>query len=117
LTAEYLLGPTEGNATEAARVGWVNSEFSTKVALQNHVEFVANRIAKLHIEVIKAHKMSINEQRPSRAALRRDLERFNSLASQVFTQATVARILISSHNESREFEDDFNNNLVKALES
>ena len=116
LAMEYLLGATEVNATEAARVGWVNSVYSTAEELRAHVDDVAKRIAATHIEVIKAHKASVQEQAPSRDARLRDLQRFAYLASQPYIQPDVAKILRVSHNQSRQFELDVNENIRKAVD-
>lgn len=116
LATEYLLASTEVNATEAARVGWVNSAYTTADTLRRHVENVARRIANTHIEVIRAHKASIREQSPSKAAMRRDLERFADLSTQPYVQLNVAKILRDSQNGSRSFELDDNENIVKILQ-
>lgn len=116
LATEYLLASTEVNATEAARTGWVNSAHPTAGDLRKHVENVARRIANTHIEVIRAHKASIREQSPSKAAMRRDLERFVDLSIQPYVQVNVAKILRDSQNESRTFELDVNENIVKILQ-
>ena len=57
--AEYMLSAAEVPATEAARVGWVNSAYATAGDLRTHVDNLATRIALFHIETVRATKESI----------------------------------------------------------
>ncbi len=115
LTAEYMLSSAQVNATEAARVGWVNSAYPSADALRQHVDKLAKRIALFHIETIRATKASIAEQAPPKAAFANDLVRFNQLGALPFVQDNLQKVLNVSHNQSKGFEEDDNNNIVKFL--
>ncbi|KAL6690770.1 ClpP/crotonase-like domain-containing protein [Trichoderma pleuroticola] len=113
--AEYLLAAAQVSASEAARVGWVNSVHPTPNALRKHVNGIAARIALFPIETIRATKASIAEQAPPRAAFENDLARFNQLAALPQVAANLGTVLQVSKNESKSFEDNLNNNIVKKL--
>ena len=113
--SEYMLSAAEVSATEAARVGWVNSAYPTAQALRAHVDKLASRIALFHIEVLRATKESIARQAPSRKLLDADLQSFNHLASLPFLEKNVKRILEGSKNQSEFFERDNNDNVARLL--
>lgn len=115
LAAEYMLTSAQVNATEAARVGWVNSAYASADALRQHVDNVAKRIALFHIETIRATKASVAEQAPSKVAFDNDLVRFNQLAGLPFVQENIQKILNVSHNQSKQFEENSNNNIVTMI--
>ncbi len=77
IAAEYMLSAAQVPASEAARVGWVNSAYSTEDELKKHVDDLATRIARFHIEALQATKASIAEQAAPRTAFNNDLDRFN----------------------------------------
>ncbi|KAK0761747.1 hypothetical protein N5P37_004546 [Trichoderma harzianum] len=113
--AEYMLAAAQVSASEAARVGWVNSVHPTANALRKHVNDIAARIALFPIETLRATKASIAEQAPPRAAFENDLARFNQLAALPQVAANVGAVLQVSKNESKAFEENLNNNIVKKL--
>ncbi|KAK4060870.1 uncharacterized protein Triagg1_10562 [Trichoderma aggressivum f. europaeum] len=113
--AEYMLAAAQVSASEAARVGWVNSVHPTGNALRKHVNDIAARIALFPIEALQATKASIAEQAPPRAAFENDLARFNQLAALPQIAANLGTILQVSKNESKSFEENLNNNIVKRL--
>ena len=113
--AEYMLSAAEVSATEAARVGWVNSAYATGQDLRTHVDKLATRIALFHIETIRATKTSISRQAPSKELLNADLDSFNQLASLSFVQYNVERILKGSNNQSEPFERDNPDNVASLL--
>ncbi|KAL7790512.1 ClpP/crotonase-like domain-containing protein [Trichoderma afarasin] len=113
--AEYLLAAAQVGTSEAARVGWVNSVHPTANALRKHVNDIAARIALFPIETLRATKASIAEQAPPRAAFENDLARFNQLAALPQVAANLGNVLQVSKNESKSFEENLNNNIVKKL--
>jgi enoyl-CoA hydratase/carnithine racemase len=115
LAAEYMLSAAQVNATEAARVGWVNSAYTTADALRKHVDRLAARIALFHIETIRATKASIAEQAPPQSAFQDDLNRFNQLSGLPFVLDNVRQILSISKNQSKAFELDNPDNVAKYL--
>ncbi|PON26058.1 enoyl-CoA hydratase [Trichoderma gamsii] len=114
-SAEYLLAAAQVSASEAARVGWVNSVHPTAEALQQHVDSVATRIALFPIEALRATKASIAEQAPPKTAFENDLARFNQLASLPQALDNLTSVLRLSQNESRSWEENLNNNIVRQL--
>ncbi|KAF2447880.1 ClpP/crotonase [Karstenula rhodostoma CBS 690.94] len=115
LAMEYLLSSAEVRAKEAERVGWVNKAFDSAEALSSYVDTLASRIAKFHVEVIRAHKEAVAESAPGQQALNADMRRFGYLASQSYFTKNLHKILTASTNQSRLFEMDVNNNIVKLL--
>ncbi|KAK5127615.1 hypothetical protein LTR85_006955 [Meristemomyces frigidus] len=115
VAAEYMLSAAQVPAKEAARTGWVNSAYRTAEALREHADSLASRIALFHIEVLRATKASIAEQAPSAQMLARDLVRFDELAAMPFVAKNVARILTLSRDQSKGWELNNNDNIVKAL--
>ncbi|KKP05400.1 hypothetical protein THAR02_02505 [Trichoderma harzianum] len=97
--AEYMLAAAQVSASEAARVGWVNSVHPTANALRKHVNAIAARIALFPIETLRATKASIAEQ----------------LAALPQVAANVGTVLQVSKNESKAFEENLKNNIVKQL--
>ncbi len=115
LTAEYLLSAAQVDSNEAARIGWVNSVYSTPNALRNHVDQLASRIALFHVEAIRATKASIAEQGPPRQVFEDDLTRFDDLSALPFVKRNVASILVLSNNQSKQWELNNNDNIVRDL--
>jgi enoyl-CoA hydratase/carnithine racemase len=113
--SEYMLAAAQVDASEAARVGWVNSVHPTVEALQQHVDSVATRIALFPIEALRATKASIAEQAPPKTAFENDVARFNQLASLPQTVENVASVLRLSQNQSESWEENLNNNIVQQL--
>ncbi|KAL7918660.1 ClpP/crotonase [Trichoderma austrokoningii] len=113
--AEYLLAAAQVSASEAARVGWVNSVHPTVAALKAHVDSVATRIALFPIEALRANKASIAEQAPPRTAFENDLARFNQLASLPQATENLAGVLRLSQNQSKPFEENLDDNIVQQL--
>lgn len=111
--AEYLLSGKQVDSKEAARVGWVNSAFSTAAALREHVDSLAKRIALFPIEAIRATKEGIAEQAPSRQSIQNDMNRYNKLAALSTVEGNIAKFLALSKNQSREWELNIGNNLVQ----
>jgi enoyl-CoA hydratase/carnithine racemase len=111
--AEYMLAAAQVSASEAARVGWVNSVHPTPEALHAHVNNLAVRIALFPIEAIQATKASIAEQAPSKSALVNDQIRFDHLAALPQVVDTVKTIIRLSQNQSKAWEEDNNNNIVQ----
>ena len=115
LTSEYMLSAAQVNATEAARIGWVNSAYPTAAALRQHVDRLASRIALFHIEVIRATKTSIARQAPSAQMFQSDLKLFNDLAAEPFLIANVKTILELSKNQSIYWEYNNNDNIARSI--
>lgn len=113
--AEYMLAAAQVSGTEAARVGWVNSVHPTSKALRAHVDNLAARISLFPVETIRATKASIAEQAPSKAALEHDRARFDYLGALPLVQGNVEAIIRLSHNQSKSWEENNNDNIVKYL--
>ncbi|UKZ48016.1 hypothetical protein TrVGV298_002252 [Trichoderma virens] len=113
--AEYMLAAAQVSASEAARVGWVNSVHPTAEALHAYVDNLAVRIALFPIEAIQATKASIAEQAPSKATLDSDHTRFNQLAALPQVVDNVKTIIRLSQNQSKAWEENNNNNIVRQL--
>ncbi|TFB01753.1 hypothetical protein CCMA1212_006450 [Trichoderma ghanense] len=104
LASEYLLAAAQVSASEAARVGWVNSVHPSAEASRKHVD-----------ETLRLTKASIAEQAPPRRAFEYDLRRFNGLAGLPVVAANLEAVLRLSRNESRGFEEDLNGDIVRKL--
>jgi enoyl-CoA hydratase/carnithine racemase len=113
--SEYLLAAAQVSASEAARVGWVNSVHPTADSLRKHVDGIAARIALFPAETLQATKASIAEQAPPKAAFEDDLVRFNQLAALPQISANLDAVLQLSKNESKSFEENLNNNIIQQL--
>ena len=113
--SEYMLAAAQISATEAARVGWVNSVHPTAKALRSHVDDLATRISLFSIDTIRTTKASIAEQAPSNAALDNDRARFDQLAALPLVQENVEAIIQLSHNQSKSWEENNNDNIVRQL--
>lgn len=114
-TAEYMLSSAQVSASEAARVGWVNSVFPTAKALHQHVDNLATRISLFPIEAIRATKASIAEQAPSKSMFENDLARFNQLAALPRVLENVKKVIQLSHNQSKAWEENNNDNIVRYI--
>ncbi|KAM0475605.1 hypothetical protein ACHAPX_006928 [Trichoderma viride] len=113
--SEYLLAAAQVGASEAARVGWVNSVHPTVEALKGHVDSVAARIALFPIEALRATKAGIAEQAPPKTAFENDLARLNQLASLPQALENLASVLRLSENQSRSWEENLNDDIVSQL--
>jgi enoyl-CoA hydratase/carnithine racemase len=113
--AEYMLAAAQVTAAEAANVGWVNSVHPSVEELRNHVNELAARIALFPIEAIRATKASIAEQAASKTAFENDLARFNQLGALPIVQENIATILELSHNQSKSWEENNNDNIIQQL--
>lgn len=114
--AEYLLSSAQVDATEAARVGWVNSAFSSFDDLRNYVDHLAMRIALFDRNTLAATKASIAEQAPSSEAYERDIGRFTRLAASAHTAEIVNEYLLLSKNQSRYYSLNLDDNIVGIYE-
>lgn len=83
--------------------------------LRQHVDQLASRIALFHVETLRATKASIAEQAPPRKYFEHDFKRFNDLGASRFVQGNVASILRVSNNQSKQWELNNNDNIVKGL--
>ncbi|KAH7316938.1 ClpP/crotonase-like domain-containing protein [Stachybotrys elegans] len=113
--SEYMLAAAQVSGHEAARVGWVNSVHPSAEALRNHVDSVATRISLFPVETLRATKASIAEQAPSKSILDNDRARFNQLAAIPQVQQNVEDIIRLSKNQSRSWELNNNDNIVRYL--
>jgi enoyl-CoA hydratase/carnithine racemase len=91
-TMEFLLSSAQVNATEAERVDWFNSAYTTAEGLTNHVDELVMRIAKFEADAIRATKKSIAHQKPTQQMFEKDQATFLALASEPAVQATVDKI-------------------------
>jgi enoyl-CoA hydratase/carnithine racemase len=112
LASEYMLSAAQVKATEAARIGWVNSAYPSSEALRDHVDKLATRVALFSFEVLRLTKQSIAEQGPTPQALQRDRARFETLVALPSVGPRIAKILELSNNQSTEWELNNNNNIV-----
>ncbi|KAL2068565.1 hypothetical protein VTL71DRAFT_14902 [Oculimacula yallundae] len=76
-TMEYMLSSAQVNATEAARIGWVNSAYPTASALRKHVDSLATRIAKFDAAALGAIKKSVSQQKPTQEMFDKDQATFD----------------------------------------
>ncbi|KAI5460753.1 ClpP/crotonase-like domain-containing protein [Mariannaea sp. PMI_226] len=111
--AEHLLSGEQVDATEAARIGWVNSAYSSKDALRKHVDSFAKRVALFPIEAILATKAGIAEQGPTQQQIQDDMDRYNELATTKVAQESVGKFLAVSRNQSRQWELNMGTNMVQ----
>lgn len=96
---EFMLSSAQVNATEAERVGWVNSAYTTADALTDHVDTLVTRIAKFEADAIRATKKSIAQQKPTQEMFETDQATFVALASEPAVQATVDKLLDLSNDQ------------------
>jgi enoyl-CoA hydratase/carnithine racemase len=111
-TMEYILSSAQVNATEAERIGWVNSAYTTTDGLRNHIDTLVTRIAKFEADAIRATKKSISQQKPTQEMFEKDQAAFVALASEPAVQATVDKLLDLSHDQSTVWELNNSNNIV-----
>lgn len=112
-TMEYMLGSLQVDATEAVRVGWVNSAYSTADGLRDHVDQLVRRIARFDINAIKATKRSIAQQMPSKAIFDKDQAAFGTLAADPDVQKVVDRVLELSGDQGKVWELNNSDNIVE----
>lgn len=82
ISRDHLLSSARVNATEAERIGWVNSVFTTAKGLRVHVQTPAARIVRFNADAIRAAKKSISQQKPTQAMFEKDQATFADLESQ-----------------------------------
>ena len=88
-----MLGATGVDGETAARIGWVNSSFSSAEELRQHVNALALRIATFPRGALKYTKMGIRENVAGTGSVEKDLERFKELLGTEVTQGAISRIL------------------------
>lgn len=115
-TMEFILSSAQVNATEAARVGWVNSVYDTAEGLRAHVDDLVTRIAKFESNAIRATKKSISQQKPTQEMFDKDQAVFVELASNPSVQAGVDRILELSGDQAKVWELNNSNNIVEYID-
>ncbi|MCJ1360201.1 MAG: hypothetical protein MMC33_010204 [Icmadophila ericetorum] len=98
--AEYLYSSGTIDATEAARIGWVNRAYGSGEELTDAVNQLASRIATFSAAALNGTKVSIQSAGPSREALEADLDTFTRLASQPIAQELVEKFFELSYNQS-----------------
>ena len=102
--SEYMMSAAQVGPDEAARVGWMNSAYPTPIALRQHIDQLASRIALFNVETLRATKASIAEQAPPRKDFEDDKKRFNDLVALPFVQRIIADVLRLSNNQSKQWE-------------
>ena len=113
--SEYMLAAAQVSGHEAARVGWVNSVHPSAKALRKHVDSLAARISLFSVEALRATKASIAEQAPSKSIFDKDRARFDQLGAMGQVQQNVADVLRLSKNQSKSWEVNNNDNIVRYL--
>jgi len=116
LTMEYMLSSAQINATEAARIGWVNSAYTTTEALRDHIDTLVTRIAKFEVDGLRATKKSIAQQKPTQEMFEKDQATFGELASAPSVQAAVDRILDLSDDQGKAWELNNSDNIVEYID-
>ncbi|KAL7943580.1 ClpP/crotonase-like domain-containing protein [Trichoderma barbatum] len=111
--AEYLLSAAQVEAEEAALVGWVNSAFSTKQRMRQHVNALAKKIGLFPQTALQAYKAGIAEQYPSQKSFQNDIDRYNALASTASAQETLEKFLVLSKDESKAWELNICENIIQ----
>ena len=111
-TMEYMLSAGQVNATEAARINWVNSAFTTAEGLRDYVDQLVTRIAKFPANGLRATKKSVAQQKPTQEMFDKDQAVFVALASDPKVQAAVDKILDLSHDQSKVWELNNSDNIV-----
>ena len=111
-TMEFLLSSAQVNATEAARIGWVNSAYTTPEGLTQHVDKLVTRVAKFEADAIRATKKSIAQQKPTQEMFEKDQATFVALASEPAVQATVDKLLALSNDQAKAWELNNSDNIV-----
>jgi enoyl-CoA hydratase/carnithine racemase len=116
LTMEYMLSSAQVNATEAVRIGWVNSAYTTTEGLRDHVDTLVTRIAKFEVDALRATKNSVAQQKPTREMFEKDQATFIELASAPSVQAAVDRILDLSDDQAKAWELNNSDNIVEYVD-
>lgn len=111
-TMEYMLSAGQVDATEAARVGWVNRAFETEVELREFVDALVSRIAKFERKGLEAAKMVVKRQKPTKEMFEADQAIFGTLAMDEGVQAKVDKILDLSHDQAKVWELSNSDNIV-----
>jgi enoyl-CoA hydratase/carnithine racemase len=111
-TMEFMLSSAQVNATEAERVGWVNSAYTTAEGLRDHVDTLVTRVAKFETEAIIATKKSVAQQKPTKEMFEADQAAFVTLASEPVVQATVDKLLELSNDQAIVWELNNSDNIV-----
>lgn len=111
-TMEYLLSSAQVNATEASRIGWVNSAFTTFEDMREYIDALVTRIAKFDADAIRATKKAVSQQKPTQKMFETDQATFSVLANRPAIQATVDKLLDLSHDQSKVWELNNSDNIV-----
>lgn len=111
-TMEFMLGSLQVNATEAARVGWVNSAYTTAEGLREHVDQLVRRIARFDSNGIRATKKSIAQQKPTAEMFDKDQATFAALGAAPAVQKVVDRLLKFSGDQAKVWELNNSDNVV-----
>lgn len=114
-TLEFMLSSAQVNATEAARVGWVNSVYATAKDLRDHVDALVTKIARFESAMIRATKKSVSQQKPTQEMFERDQATFATLATSTDLQGKVDKFLDISHDESKVWELNNSENIVNYI--
>lgn len=115
-TMEYMLSSEQVNATEAARIGWVNSAYSSTEGLRDHVDTLVTRIAKFEVDGIRATKKSIAQQKPTQEMFEKDQAAFVKLAAEPNVQVAVDKVLDLSDDQSKVWELNNSDNIVEYVD-
>ncbi len=107
-----MLSSAQVNATEAERIGWVNSAYTTSASLREHVDTLVTRIAKFGVNGLRATKKSVSQQKPTQEMFEKDQATFVALASDPAVQAAVDKILDLSHDQAKVWELNNSDNTV-----
>jgi enoyl-CoA hydratase/carnithine racemase len=115
-TMEFMLSSAQVNATEAGRVGWVNSVYDDAETLRAHVDILVTRIAKFEVEAIQATKKSIAQQKPTQEMFEKDQKTFIELANDPKVQAKVDKVLEMSGDQAKVWELNNSDNIVEYID-
>jgi enoyl-CoA hydratase/carnithine racemase len=115
-TMEYVLSSGQINATEAGRVGWVNSVYSSAEALREFVDDLVVRIAKFKATALIATKRSIAQQKPTLEMFEKDQATFAALTSDPDVQSALDKLLDLSHDQAKVWELNNSDNIVEYID-
>lgn len=115
-TMEYMLSSAQVNATEAERIGWINSAFVTTGELRKHVDELVGRIAKFDADAIRATKKSVSQQKPTEEMFEKDQATFAELASNPAVQERVNQVLELSDDQAKAWELNNSDNIVQYID-
>ena len=98
---EYILTGRSVDAATAAAIGWVNTAFNSERELREGVDALAERIASMPAQGLKAVKARVNAQRPTDEELQGDLDLFSQLVPTTVVQEASDRYLDLSENQTK----------------